>query len=161
MATLESRVDAAVEVLLDTDQVEAARRLLKAFGDWDKIRTYAKTERKRTKEEVDGRLQQFTEAMEVGHSNANDQILKLTVVEQRWQDLTEARDGRKLVLKALSDQLKGIEQKIRDLTAEAKDKQLSLFNGSSSTIDNPPEAEDDPEEEETEDPETEGLDVDA
>lgn len=127
----------------DHERQEAARRLMTAFVSWEQIREFATKERARVNENVAARLAQFKEAMEVGHASESDQLLKLTVCEQRWQELTEARDEKKDVNGAMKDQIKSAEAKIRDLIAEAKgSNQLTLFTRTP-TIDNPPTPEDD------------------
>lgn len=131
----------------DDEKQEAARRLIGAFMSWEKIREYATQERSRTKENVAARLAQFKEAMEVGHSSESDQLLKLTVCEQRWQELDDARAERRDVNHAMRDQTKAAEQKIKDLITEMKGSpQLTLFD-TTPTIDNPPTPEDDDEDE--------------
>ena len=106
---------------------ESAARVLKAFQTWVDGKTYASAERKRMSEKLAARIAQFEEAMQVGHSTTNDQILKLSIVETRWQDLEEARSEKKEVGKALTDAVKSAEQKIKDLLAEAKSGQMTLF----------------------------------
>lgn len=123
---------------------ENVRRMMVAFSQWEVIREHGAKERKRCTELVASRLAQFKEAMEVGHATQGDQLLKLSVVEQRWQDLEDARTEKKEVTSAMKDQLKGAEQKIRDLISEAKGTQMSLFGGPRTpTIDMPPIGEDD------------------
>lgn len=128
------------------EKLESARRLIKAFTDWEKIRQHASDERKRTKEGVAALLAQFKEAMEVGHSSEADQLLKLSVCEQRWQDLDDARAERRDVNNAMRDQIKAAEQKIKDLITEVKGtQQLTMFDRTP-TIDDPPTPEDDEDE---------------
>lgn len=129
------------------DQAMLATELLRAFDGWMTVREYGATESKRTRELVDARFQAFKEAMEVGHATQSDQILKLGVVEQRWQDLEDAKLGRGQVLSACREQIKLSHQKIKDLVSELK--QPSLFGpgfGAEVTIDNPPIPEEDDEE---------------
>lgn len=126
-----------------------ALSLIKAFEGWVTVDEFAAKERKRTKELVDGRLAAFKESMEVGHNTTNDQVLKLSLCETRWQELEEAREERKLINGSCKDQIKVAKQKIVDLL----NPQLGLFNGppntdpatyeSGSTIDNPPQPEED------------------
>lgn len=99
---------------------EMATHLVRAFEIWEQLREYKAKESKRVNEKVSARQAQFAEAMHVGHASANDQILKLTVVEQRWQELDDARTERKEVMSALKDQIKSAEQRIRDGIAEAR-----------------------------------------
>ncbi len=143
MATIEDAVAAELTDPSNAEVAERAGELLMLFTRWETCREFAVKERKRTKEKLEARLAAFKEAMEVGHQSEADQILKLSVCEQRWQDLEEARAERKDVCKAAVDAVKSSEQKIRDLLAEMKSPQLGLFTGSSSTIDNPPREDDD------------------
>lgn len=119
--------DEVMEAIAGAPDAAHAKRMVTAFEQWQTIREYATKERKRLSEQLAARIAQFTEAMNVGHSTANDQILKLSVVETRWQDLEDARTEKKEVGSALRDQIKASEQKIKDLIAEAKSNQMSLF----------------------------------
>ncbi len=65
--------------------------------------------------------------MEVGHSTDADRLLKLVVVEERWQELDEVRTERKEVIGAAKDAVNAAETEIRELIANAK--QLNLFAG--------------------------------
>lgn len=144
MARLRTKaLAAAAEAVASGDEegAEKARDIITAFTGWDTTREFTLKERKRTGDNVKMKLAALKEAMEVGHKTTNEQILKLTVVEGRWQDLEDAREERRLVMKACSDNMKLAEQKIRDLIASKN--QLGLFESSSSTIDNPPKPEDD------------------
>ena len=118
-------VDAIAEGEVDQEQVS---RLVRAFDLWEQAREYRKKEAKRCNELLAARIAQFSEAMHVGHSSTSDQVLKLSVVETRWQDLEDAREERKQVGSACRDAVKSAEQKIRDLLGEMKQKnQLDLF----------------------------------
>jgi chromosome segregation ATPase len=129
----------------DEDAKEHARNLITAFERWETTREYGKKERKRCNDNVSARLAALKEAMEVGHSTDEQQLLKLGVVEQRWQDLEDARTERKEVAGAMKDQMKLCETRIKELIEALRpSQQLGLFN---STIDNPPT----PEEEEEDD----------
>lgn len=142
------KVDAQV-VAQNTQDPEYARAIIKAVENWETVREFGVKERKRTKELVDARLASLKEAMELGHNTESDQLLKLSAVESRWQELEEARDERREISSACRDQLKNAHQQIRDLLSP----QLGLFSGppntdpstyeSTSTIDNPPEPEED------------------
>lgn len=120
---LKSQLDEAIDGSANEEQ---AARLMRAFVAWQTIVEYKKTETKRISEKLAARIAQFNEAMAVGHSNTNDQVLKLSVVEQRWQDLEETREEKKEVGAALREQVKSSVQKIKDLIEEAKNKQTSL-----------------------------------
>lgn len=120
-----------VAAALEDAGEEVASRLVRSFQQWVTLREHAVKERKRLSEELASRIALFKEAMEVGHSNANDQILKLGVVEARWQDLEDAREARKEITAAMRDQIKVAEQKIKDQIAEAKNGQLNLFQSPS------------------------------
>ncbi len=100
---------------------------------------------------MSAKLAALKEGMEVGHSTDEQQLLKLTVVEERWQDLEEARTERKEIGSAMKDQMKLCETRIRDLINEMKSPQLGLFNASTSTVDRPPTPEDDEPEDEPDD----------
>lgn len=127
--TIEEQIQ---EVAVDQEQ---AQRMLRAFEQWNVLREYATKERKRISEKLAARIAQFNTAMEVGHSTASDQLLKLQVVEARWQELEETRDERKEMNSTLRDQIKSAEQKIKDLIDEAKSNQLSLFSESAEPAD--------------------------
>lgn len=122
----DDRLSAALDGV--TDPMVAAR-IFKAFEVWQQGKEYAATERKRLSEQLAGRAAQFAEAMAVGHSTPSDEALKLQVVEQRWQELEDAENEKKTVCKALNDAIKVAEQKIKDLIAEHKSGQMSLFGG--------------------------------
>jgi chromosome segregation ATPase len=122
-----SEIPATVEDAAQELAAELLPRIIIAYAAWDAIREYAKQEKARLKEKLAGRIAQLKEAMDVGHATINDQVLKLTVVEQRWQDLEETRAEAKDVSAALTEQIKAAQQKIRDLMAEAKSGQLPLF----------------------------------
>lgn len=124
------KADAIADAIAEVGQedVELANRMLKAFDLWTQARDFAKKESKRLNEQLAARIAQFNEAMNVGHSTTNDQVLKLSVVETRWQDLEDARTEKKDVAGACKDAIKAAEQKIRDLLEQAKSNQLSLFN---------------------------------
>ena len=106
---------------------DMSARLIRAFASWTTAKETAVKERKRCNELLTGRIAQFNEAMNVGHSTESDQLLKLSVVETRWQDLEDAREGKKQVGAACRDAVKTCEQKIRDLLDEVRTGQLSLF----------------------------------
>jgi len=125
----------ALEAVSTAPDQETAAHIMRAFIAWQTIKDYAKDERKRLNEKLAGRTAQFKEAMEVGHASTSDQILKLSVVEQRWQELEEARDEKKEVNGALREQIKAAEQKIRDLIEESKSNQMNLFSESSGADD--------------------------
>jgi hypothetical protein len=116
---------------LDDAQIYAADmlpRITKAYQAWDSLKEYQKEERGRLKEILGARTAALKEAMEVGHKTVSDQVLKLTVAENRWQELEEARAELKDVMGALKDQIKAAAQKIKDLINEAKaSSQMSLF----------------------------------
>lgn len=105
---------------------EIAGRLFRAFNLWETGREHKRNESKRCGELLAARIAQFNEAMQVGHSTVNDQVTKLLVVEQRWQDLEDARAEKKLVASACKDAIKSAEQKIKELMVEAKSTQLGL-----------------------------------
>lgn len=117
--------DAIAEVAVE--DAETAARLVRAFDQWQQAREYAKTERKRTSENLAARIALFSEAMNVGHSTTGDQVLKLSVVESRWQDLEDARHERKDVNAACKDAIKAAEAKIKDLLTQVKSNQMDLF----------------------------------
>jgi seryl-tRNA(Sec) selenium transferase len=126
-------VEAIKEQMLDvvsTEGVdpETVARLVRSFDQWEQAKEYGKKERKRVNDQLAGRIAQFAEAMNVGHSTTNDQVLKLSVVESRWQDLEDAREERKQIIAACRDAVKAAEQKIRDMLASIKSTQLDLFN---------------------------------
>ena len=102
-------------------------RITRAYATWDGLKEYQTKERKRLREQLGARKASFAEAMEVGHQTTGDQVLKLTVVESRWQELEEAQAELKDVMSALAEQLKAATLKIKDLVNEAKSKQLPLF----------------------------------
>ena len=141
---LEAQVLAEAREAAKSDPVLAGE-LIKAFEQWETIRSFGVDERKRTAELVVARLAAFKEAMEVGHQNANDQILKLNVVEQRWQDLEDARSERKEIGSAVRDQMKNAHQKLKDLINERNNPQISMFGRDDRTpdIDHPPQPEED------------------
>lgn len=120
----EEVLDAVTEEGIDPETVA---RLVRTFDGWEKAREYKKTEGKRCSENLAARIALFAEAMNVGHSSTGDQVLKLSVVESRWQDLEDAREERKQVAGACREAVKACEQKIRDLLGEMKSNQLSLF----------------------------------
>ena len=126
---LQAELESAIE---GSPTEEHANRLMRAFTAWQTIVEYKKTEGKRLTEKLAARIAQFNEAMAVGHSTTSDQVLKLSVVEVRWQELEDARDEKKEVLKALTDQVKTSVQKIKDLIEEAKSNQMSLFEADQS-----------------------------
>lgn len=132
---LGEKVAAALESASD----EIGARLIRTFQAWLTLKDHATKERKRLSEELSARIALFTEAMQVGHSTPSDQVLKLSVVEARWQDLEDARDARKQVSSALRDQIKLVEQKIKDQIAEARSGQLALFQTSSEDSTTSPE----------------------
>lgn len=140
----EKQMDQAIaEVAID--DAETAQRLVRCFEQWVTAREYKKTEAKRTSENLAGKIALFTEAMNVGHSTTGDQVLKLSVVESRWQDLEDARTERKEVASACKDAIKAAEQKIKDLLEQAKSNQLPLFQseaGSASDAESDVEDED-------------------
>jgi enoyl-CoA hydratase/carnithine racemase len=129
---LQAEIDQAIA---GSPNEEHAGRLMRAFTAWQAIVDYKKTETKRLSEKLAARIAQFNEAMAVGHSTTGDQILKLGVVEQRWQDLEETRAEKKDVTAALREQVKTSVQKIKDLIEEAKSTQLSLFQSSADDAD--------------------------
>ncbi len=118
----------AMEVVAQDPTAEIAARLIRAFQQWEAAREHRKAEAKRCNDNLAGKISLFSEAMNVGHSNQNDQILKLSVVEARWQDLEDAREEKKQVASACRDAIKACETKIKDLMAEAKSGQLNLFH---------------------------------
>lgn len=124
--TDEEHLASALDGVTDPVLVE---RIIKAFETWQSGKEYATKERKRLADQLSGRAAQFAEAMAVGHTTANDQALKLQVVEQRWQELEDAKNEKKTVTGALRDALKVAEQKIKDLIADQKSGQMSLFSG--------------------------------
>lgn len=124
-----------MDVVAQDPTTEIAARLIRAFQQWDGAREHRKKESKRCNDNLASRIALFSEAMNVGHSNQNDQILKLSVVEARWQDLEDAREEKKQVAAACRDAIKACEQKIKDLMAEAKSGQLNLFNASAGAAD--------------------------
>lgn len=123
-----------LDVVAQDPTSEIAARLVRAFAHWETARETRKTENKRCSENLAGKISLFSEAMNVGHSNSNDQILKLSVVEARWQDLEDARAEKKEVNAACRDAIKACEQKIKDLMAEAKSGQLNLFAGAEQRV---------------------------
>jgi len=127
----------------DQDAIESARALMDDFTKWSTTREYAAKERKRCNENVQAKLAALKEAMEVGHNSESQQLVKLTVVEERWQDLEESRVERKELMSSCRDQVKLCETRIRDRIAALTSPQLGLFTASTSTIDNPPDPEDD------------------
>lgn len=131
MESIKDKVlDAVTEEGVD---VETVARLVRSFDQWEQAREYGKKERKRVSDQLAGRIAQFAEAMNVGHSTQTDQVLKLSVVESRWQDLEDAREERKQVTAACRDAIKAAEQKIRDLLVQSK--QLDLFQSSAEVAD--------------------------
>jgi hypothetical protein len=138
-------LEAAAEAVAtgDEDAKESARALMDDFTKWSTTREYALKERKRCNENVQAKLAALKEAMETGHNNESQQLLKLTVVEERWQDLEEARVERKELMASCRDQVKLCETRIRERIEALKSPQLGLFTTSTSTIDNPPTTEDD------------------
>lgn len=140
-------LEAAAEAVTTGDEEarERADALITKFGEWETTRELAAKERKRCNENVQAKLAALKEAMEVGHSTQQDQLLKLSVIEGRWQDLEDARTERKELMSSFKDNIKLCETRIRELIAEIKSPQLGLF-ASKSTIDNPPTPEDDEEE---------------
>lgn len=141
-------LEAAAEAVAtgDEETKELARDLIDDFQKWETTREYAAKERKRCNENVQAKLAALKEGMEVGHNTEEQQLLKLTVIEERWQDLEEARDERKTMMSSMKDQVKLCETRIRERITALKSPQLGLF-ASSSTVDNPPTPEDDPDEE--------------
>lgn len=140
-------LEAAAEAVAtgDQDAIESARALMDDFTKWSTTREYAAKERKRCNENVQAKLAALKEGMEVGHNNESQQIVKLVVVEERWQDLEEARAERKELMSSCRDQVKLCETRIRDRIEALKSPQLGLFTASTSTIDKPPTPEEDPE----------------
>jgi hypothetical protein len=132
------------------DAKESARNLIDAFQRWETTREFAKVERKRCSDNVSAKLAALKEAMEVGHSTDDQQLLKLGVVEVRWQDLEDARTERKEIGSSMKDQMKLCETRIRELIVELKSPQLGLFT-STSTVDNPPNPEEDEDDEDEDD----------
>ena len=117
----------ALEVVAQDPTSEIAARLIRTFQQWETARNHRKDESKRCNDNLAARISLFAEAMNVGHSNTNDQVLKLSVVESRWQDLEDAREEKKQVAAACRDAIKACETKIKDLIGEAKSGQLQLF----------------------------------
>lgn len=117
------------EAVAEVTDPQLADRALRAFANWTQGKEYAAKERKRLSELVSNRKAQFDEAMNVGHNSVNDQVLKLSVVETRWQELQEAIAEKKTINGALKDAIKVAEQKIKDVIAEAKTAQMNLFGG--------------------------------
>ena len=140
----------AAEAAANEDTKETARNLIEAFQRWETTREFAGKERKRCSENVSAKLAALKEAMEVGHSTDEQQLLKLSVVETRWQDLEDARTEKKEVGSSMKDQIKLCETRIRELIAELKSPQLGLF-ASRSTVDNPPTPEEDADPEDEDD----------
>jgi translation initiation factor 2B subunit (eIF-2B alpha/beta/delta family) len=124
-----------VEAVAGNTDPELVARLVRAFDMWEASREYRKKEAKRLTEQLSARISLFEEAMHVGHSTVSDQVLKLSVVESRWQDLEDARTERKEVSAATKDAIKAAEQKMRDILVAAKSNQLSLFQSSSEADD--------------------------
>lgn len=114
---------------------ETVSRLVRSFELWEKAKEFKKTEAKRCNDQLGARIALFEEAMNVGHSSVNDQVLKLSVVETRWQDLEDAREEKKQVASACRDAVKAAEQRIRDALADAKSGQMSLFQSSAGAAD--------------------------
>lgn len=146
-----SKAEAVAEAVsaVDTGDAEArerADRLIAKFGEWEMTRELAAKERKRCNENVQAKLAALKEGMEVGHSTQADQLLKLTVVEGRWQDLEDARTERKELMSSFKDQIKLCETRLREMIAEIKSPQLGLFNANVPSIDNPPTPEEDDDE---------------
>lgn len=139
-------LEAAAEAVTTGDEEarERATDLIAKFTEWETTRDLAAKERKRCNENVQAKLAGLKEAMEVGHSTQADQLLKLSVIEGRWQDLEDARNERKELMSSFKDNIKLCETRIRELIAAIKSPQLGLFT-SKSTIDNPPTPEDDDE----------------
>lgn len=133
---MENIKDQIIEAVAEegVDQ-ETVAHLVRAFESWEKAREYRKNESKRCNEQMAARIALFAEAMNVGHSSPTDQVLKLSVVESRWQDLEDAREERKQVNGATRDAIKACEQKIRDLLITAKSNQLNLFQSSAEAVD--------------------------
>lgn len=144
MGIKSSALEAAAEAATagDEEARERASELITKFTDWETTRELAAKERKRCNENVQAKLAALKEAMEVGHSTQADQLLKLSVIEGRWQDLEDARTERKELMSSFKDNIKLCETRIRELIAAIKSPQLGLFT-STSTIDNPPTPEDD------------------
>lgn len=134
----------------DAQAHELVNSLLADFQSWETVREYALKERKRCNENVKAKLAALKEAMEVGHKDMSEQVLKLTVVEERWQDLEEARSEKHDVVSALREQFKLAETRLRERIKEITSPQLGLFT-STPTIDNPPKPEEDEDEEEDDD----------
>ena len=107
---------------------ETVARMVRAFDIWEAAKEFKKKEGKRLSDQLAARISLFAEAMNVGHSTVNDQVLKLSVVETRWQDLEDAREEKKQIATACRDAVKAAEQRIRDALADAKSGQMSLFN---------------------------------
>lgn len=125
--SVRKRLAEQVEETVETIDSEDAARLIRTFATWQQLREDKQKESKRLSEKLAARIAQFNEAMNVGHSTTSDQILKLSVVEQRWQELEETRAEKKDVMGAYKDSVKATEQKIKDLIAEAKSAQMKLF----------------------------------
>lgn len=132
----------------DEEAKEQARSLIDDFQKWETTREYARNERKRCNDNVSAKLAAFKEAMEVGHNSDEQERLKLLLVEERWQDLEEARTERKELMSSCRDQVKLCETRIRERIAALKSPQLGLFSVPS--IDRPPTPEDDDEDDDEE-----------
>jgi hypothetical protein len=132
-ASLDSMIEAEAlrqeveEAASQSPSEEHAGRLVRAFAEWQSVGDYKSKQSKALGEKVAARKAAFAEAMATGHQTQGDQLLKLLLCEQRWQELEEAIAERKDVQASLRDQLKVTRQKIADLIQEARDRQLSLF----------------------------------
>jgi hypothetical protein len=107
---------------------EHARRLLRAFEQWRDAVAARTAESKKLSDKIKGKLALFNEAMNVGHSNESDQILKLGVVEARYQEWQEAIAEKKTTCGLLGDQVKAARTKLDELIEEAKSPQMNLFS---------------------------------
>jgi DNA-binding protein H-NS len=132
--SIEQQANETIDEIAAQDP-ETAQRLVKSFEQWETAREFRKKESKRTSEQLAARIAQFAEAMNVGHSTTSDQVLKLSVVESRWQDLEDAREERKQVAAACRDAIRAAEQKIKDIIQTVKSTQLSLFQSSAGSAD--------------------------
>lgn len=112
--------------ITDAEKLEQADDLARLFKAWEDARALAVAERKRCGDNVKAKLASLKEGMEVGHQNDAQRLLKLTVVEDRWQELEEARTERKEIFGQMKDAVTLCEQKIRDAIAKYNSNQLGL-----------------------------------
>lgn len=110
----------------DADRQQQGLELMTLFERWEAAREDAQKERKRCKEQVDAKVAGFKEAVETGTSNDNQRLLKLGIVETRWQELEDARVERKEVGGAMKDQVMLAETKIREKITAIKSGQGNL-----------------------------------